>query len=231
MIEIPGVKLARTNSGLNESAVASWQKQVFIVSRDPVAGLITHRMLAEAELQTRQFQTPRDLLQALPLPSPGCYLIDFILPDMTGLQLMRILREADSYLPCIFTSTRADPDLIASAMTSGAFGFMKKPYQQIELLEMVQRALSRNQAMCGMISTVLRYRELRLALSSRELQVVENLELGYSAIDVGKTLNISPRTVENQRVQILKKLELRNSTELIKQAAILNTLRACGVLP
>lgn len=205
-------------------------QQVFIVNRDTVANSITRRMLADVEIQSREFLTPSDVLHALPLPSPSCFLIDFLLPEMNGLQLMQLLRRADAHQPCVFTSTRFDPDLVVLAMNRGALGFVKKPFQQIELLEVVQRALNRDHAVHNFIAAAMSYRDKRAALSPRERQILELLELGQPASDVGQFLRISPRTVENHRAQILQKLDVPNSIQLMRRVTMLNVLRASGLL-
>lgn len=222
--------LSKPGTPLRALHGATRLQQVYLVNRDPVANSITRRMLADVEIQTREFLTPGDLLQALPLPSPACFLIDFLLPEMNGMQLMQLLRRADVYQPCVFTSTRVEPDLIVAAMNRGAFGFVKKPFQQMELLDVVQRALTRDHAMHALVAGVLTYRERRAALSARERQILEFLELGHSAAEVGAALRISPRTVENHRAQILQKLDLPNTSQLIRRVATLNVLRASGVM-
>jgi FixJ family two-component response regulator len=205
-------------------------QQVYIVNRDPVSNSITRRMLADVEIQSREFLVPGELLQALPLASPACFLIDFILPEMNGLQLMRMLRRADAHQPCVITSTRIDPEQVVSAMNQGAFGFLKKPFQQIELLDMVQRALNRDHAVHKYIDLALSYRNRRNTLSSRERHILEFLERGQPASEVGNLLRISHRTVENHRAQILRKLELVNSNQLTRLVALLDVLRASGLL-
>ena len=67
-------------------------------------------------------------------------------------------------------------------------------------------------------------------LSSRERQILDMLEQGHPASKVGAHLRISPRTVENHRAQILQKLNLGNTTQLIRQVAVLDSLRASGIL-
>ena len=205
-------------------------QQVYIVNHDTVANSIPRRMLAEVQIQSREFLAPSELLQALPLPSPACFLIDFIQPEMNGLQLMQMLRRANSFQPCVFTSTRIEPDLIVSAMNRGAFGFVKKPYQQIDFLEVVQNALRRDFSVHNLIEVALDYRTRRDSLSSRERQILDLLEQGYPASRVGAHLRISPRTVENHRAQILQKLNLGNTTQMIRNVAMLDVLRASGVL-
>lgn len=205
-------------------------QQVYIVNHDTVANSIPRRMLAEVQIQTQEFLAPSELLQALPLPSPACFLIDFVQPEMNGLQLMQILRRANAFQPCVFTSARIEPTLIVSAMNRGAFGFVKKPFNQIEFLEVVQNALRRDSSVHALIETALAYRTRRETLSRRERQILALLEQGQPASKVGAHLRISPRTVENHRMNILQKLNLGNTTQLIRQVAVLDVLRAGGIL-
>ncbi|MBF0255858.1 MAG: hypothetical protein HQL47_05230, partial [Gammaproteobacteria bacterium] len=104
------------------------------------------------------------------------------------------------------------------------------PFQSLELVETVQRALHQHQALYPHIDEALVYRRLRAALSLREQQVLMQLEMGKSAREVAAELQLSFRTVENHRLRLLRKLNLNNSTQLIQRVTALKLLRACGVM-
>jgi DNA-binding NarL/FixJ family response regulator len=100
----------------------------------------------------------------------------------------------------------------------------------MEFLEVIQNALRRDFSIHKLIQIALEYRNRRDKLSSRERQILDLLEQGHPASKVGNHLRISPRTVENHRAQILQKLNLGSMTQLIRQVAVLDTLRAGGIV-
>ncbi len=204
--------------------------QVYIVNSNPAVNSVTKRILSEINVTSQEFLTPSSVMQALPMPSPACFLIDFVQPEIHGLQLMDVLRRSDCFQPCIFISSRIDPELIVTAMNRGAYGFLKRPFDAMELIDMVQRALNQDQALSPYITEALNYRSKRSKLSNREREILALLELGQSARQVGATLNLSYRTVENHRARIFQKLETKNGSQLIQRATTLNLLRAHGTI-
>jgi len=203
---------------------------VFIVNHDQVANMVTKKALVAANISVQEFVSPSDLLNSLPLRKPGCFLIDFILPEVNGLHLMEVLRRSSCFQPVIFCSSRIEPELIIKAMNRGAFGFIKKPFQQIELIDIVQRALNREYVLRHYIQPTLDYRQRLLSLSKREHQILNLLEKDYKAKDIAIELNLSRRTVENHRARILNKLNFSSRERLLRQVIIHNLLRASGVL-
>jgi two-component system response regulator DctR len=204
--------------------------KVYTVNPDPVSGSVTARILASVQIPCHNFLSPFDLLNELPLPSSACFIFDFALPEMNGLQLMDRLRRMDCLHPVIFAAARTDPDLIVTAMNRGAFGFLKRPFNSMEIVDMVQRALILDRALLPYVRSALDYRKRRHSLSKREQTILGLLELGKSAREVGGELNLSVRTVENHRARIFQKLNIRQAAQLIERVTCLNLLRANGTL-
>ena len=203
---------------------------VYTVNPDPVSSSVAERTLASVQIPCHNFLSPLDLLNELPLPSSACFIFDFVLPEVNGLQLMDKLRRSDCFHPVIFAAARSDPDLIVTAMNRGAFGFLKRPFNSMEVIDMVQRALIMDQSLLPYIRSALDYRHRRHSLSKRELTILGFLERGKSAREVGTELNLSVRTVENHRTRIFQKLNIRQGAQLIERVTSLNLLRANGTL-
>lgn len=204
--------------------------RVYTVNPDLVSSSVTARILASVQIPCHNFLSPMDLLNELPLPSSACFIFDFALPEMNGLQLMERLRRSDCFHPVIFAAARSDPELIITAMNRGAYGFLKRPLNNLEIIDMVQRALILDRSLSPYIRSALDYRKRRLSLSKRELIILGLLELGKSAREVGGELNLSVRTVENHRARIYQKLNIRLGVQLAERVTSLNLLRANGTL-
>lgn len=204
--------------------------KVYTVNPDPVSSSVAVSTLSTVQIPCHNFLSPLDLLNELPLPSSACFIFDFVLPEMNGLQLMDRLRRSDCFHPVIFAAARSDPELIVTAMNRGAFGFLKRPFNSMDLVDMVQRALIMDRSLLPYIRTALDYRKRRQTLSRRELTIIGLLERGKSAREVADELNLSVRTVENHRARIFQKLNIRQGAQLIERVTSLNLLRANGTL-
>ncbi len=209
---------------------SSHLQQVFIVNPDPISCSITARTLNSTRIKCKELHSPGDLIKELPVSSPACFLLDVFLPDYNGLRLMEQLRNKNCFHPCIFMSTKIDPKIMVSVMNRGAFGFLSRPYQSLELIEMVQSALIHDQALSPYISIALEYKRLRSQLSQREQEILSRLELSKTAQAIAQELNLSRRTVENHRVRIFQKMNIMKGHQLIERATALNLLRAHGTI-
>ncbi|MCG8487721.1 MAG: LuxR C-terminal-related transcriptional regulator [Chromatiales bacterium] len=205
-------------------------QQAYIVNSDPASNSVTASILSTVQVRSHAYRTPSEFMEALPLAPSACLLVNFVLPEINGLQLMGRLRKQGYYQPCIFMASRVDPGLIVTAMNRGAFGFIKKPFESMELIDMVQRALNVSRAISPYMEIALSYKEDRNSLSNRERQILSLLELGRTAREVGAELNLSFRTVENHRIRIFRKLGIRQQSQLVQRSTSLGLLRAQGLI-
>ncbi len=217
-------------AGMLVQSTAPRLSQVYTVNPDPVSSSVMVRTLSTVQIHCQNFLSPTEMLRDVPSGQGICFVFDAALPEMPGLQLMEKLRRRDCFHPVIFTSARSDPELITNVMNRGAFGFIKRPFRSMEVIDMVQRALMQDQALSSYINAALDYRQRRYALSRRELTILGLLELGKSAREVGGELNLSVRTVENHRARIFQKLQISQGAQMIQRATSLNLLRAQGII-
>ena len=203
---------------------------VYIVHQEEVTNSLIKQLLSSVNIFSIDYQASKDLLFNLPVASPSCFLFDFFLPDINGLQLMAEIKQLGIHKPCIFMSSREDVKLIIKALNQGAYGFVKRPFNHIEFIDLVQKAIEKDRKTQFLIKSALHYQKNIDTLSPREKQILTLLIEGNSATTIGKTLNISHRTVENHRIKIFEKLNFTKTTELIHQAAVVSTLEACELI-
>src|SRR6202035_2580975 len=102
------------------------------------------RLIRTLGLEARTFPSAREFLQAKRPDAPGCLVVDVRMPELSGLDLQQQLAHANIDLPIIFVTGHADIPMSVRAMKAGAVEFLTKPFREQELLEAVQRAISRH---------------------------------------------------------------------------------------
>ena len=138
---------------------------------------------------------------------------------MTGIELLRRLRESGIDIPVIIITGHGDIPLAVEAMKYGAADFFEKPFDDDALLKVVRSALNRlegateNSGACSI--------DQRLAtLSSLERQILEGLVAGKPNKIIAFEYDISPRTVEIYRANVMTKMQAASLSELVRMAII-----------
>ena len=173
-----------------------------------------------ARIHAETYKSASAFLSALPQLKVGCVVTDVRMPGLSGLDLLRRLRELDIGVPVIVITGHGDVPLAVEAMKGGAADFLEKPFDDESLLGAVRSALSRNatdherQAQKSVIKD-------RLAsLSSRERDVLEGLVAGNPNKTIAYDLGISPRTVEIYRANVMTKMQAGSLSELVRMAIV-----------
>jgi len=193
---------------------------VHVIDDDDAARDSLAFLLVSAGFQPRTYESPRSFLQALPLAGATCIVTDIRMPDMTGIDLLRRLREIDEKLPVIVITGHGDVPLAVEAMKLGAVDFIEKPFDDEVLLASVRAALERG-TNAGRSGPERAQMEARLAtLSARERQVLTGLVAGLPNKTIAFDLGISPRTVEVYRANLMTKMQASSLAELVRMALL-----------
>src|SRR5262249_58077351 len=115
---------------------------VLIVDDDPEFRDSVARLLRTVGLQTREFSSVSDFLNADPSGGPTCLVLDVRMPGRSGLELQRDLAAANRQVPIIFITAHADVPMTVQAMKGGAMEFLTKPFRYQELLAAVRARLA-----------------------------------------------------------------------------------------
>ncbi len=120
-------------------------EQLVIAIVDDQAALreATENLLKSAGLKAVSFASAEDFLQAAPLDGAGCLILDVRLPGMSGLELQQRLAADGIHVPIVFITAQEDGDgrMRAQALRSGALAFLRKPFNDEDLLNAVRSAL------------------------------------------------------------------------------------------
>lgn len=165
------------------------------------------------------FPDAKSLLESLEKDMPDVLLLDIGLPDINGIELARKLRILYSRLPILIISANTDDKHLIGALKAGVKGFMPKDIEKMELCEAIRRVASGEKYFSPEISQNLQNALMKqfdtIELSEREKEVAILLADGLSYKEIGCQLFISERTVETHKNNALKKLGLKNTTQLV----------------
>jgi two-component system response regulator FixJ len=150
----------------------------------------------------------------------GCLITDVRMPGMTGLDLVRRLRELSVDLPVVVITGHADVPMAVEAMKAGVVDFIEKPFEDDALLGVIRSTLAargRAEEREAERADVGR----RLAtLTGRETEVFNRLVQGAANKVIANDLGISPRTVEIYRANVMAKMAASNLSELVRMGLL-----------
>lgn len=177
-------------------------------------------LLQSAKVSARTYESASAFLDRLKEISGGCVITDVRMPGMSGIELLKHLRELNVTLPVIVITGHGDVPLAVEAMKSGAADFIEKPFDDEVLLASVRSAL-KNQAADQERDSARTAIAARLALlSNRERDVLQGLVAGQPNKIIAYELGISPRTVEIYRANVMTKMEAASLSDLVRMALI-----------
>lgn len=138
------------------------------------------------------------------------------MPGMNGLELLDVFHERSIILPVIFMSAHGDIATVKSALKKGGVDFLEKPISTVELLESIDDALSRDDEIRKRQHQIDQVHARLANLTNREREILNSLVAGESNRELASKLNISLRTIETHRNNMLKKMGVHSFTHLLR---------------
>jgi len=200
------------------------QQVVHIIDDDEALRESLAFLLRSAALEVRSFDSAKAFLNELPDAALGCVISDVRMPDMSGIELLRRLKELKIAVPVIVITGHGDIALAVEAMKIGAVDFFEKPFNDDLLVASVRAALRQqeDQTKRDVKRTEIEHRIS--TLSRREKDVLAGLIEGRANKQIAFDLGISPRTVEIYRANLMNKMQADSLSELVRMALLAEML-------
>lgn len=202
-------------------------RSIYLVDDDDAVRASLHTLLSlRADLIVRSFRNGDQFLADAAQLDTGVVLLDFHMPGTNGLDVLAaLLGTATKRFATIMLTGEGNVSLAVQAMKAGALDFIEKPYEASLLLDMVENAFARLEEESVALAHATQARARIEALSPRERDVLLGLIEGRANKVIAYELDISPRTVEVYRANLMTKLDVRSLPEALRIAF------AAGLIP
>ena len=193
--------------------------EIFVVDDDPAIRETLSMVLSAGGYQVICFADGAALLAVARTRTPSCILLDVHIPGKSGLDILRELRGEEYPAPIFMISGQGDIAMAVTAIKNGALDFIEKPFRGSEIVARLDEAIGayeRRHAESSASKIESLHFPGREPLTRREREVLEQFTSGASNKEAGRHLGISPRTIEDHRANIMKKLGARNAADLIR---------------
>jgi len=201
---------------------------VHVIDDDDAARQSLAFLLKTAHMEARTYDSAAAFLSALPSVPSGCIITDVRMPEISGVDLLRRLKELKLGIPVIVITGHGDVQLAVEAMKIGATDFIEKPFDDERLLTAVRSALGRWEKGSQQESERTSLLDKLATLSSREREVLEGLVAGKPNKIIAFDLGISPRTVEIYRANVMTKMNAGSLSELVRMALVAGLLKSAS---
>ena len=198
--------------------MSSNQPTVFVVDDDRSICESLQLLVQSAGWQVQTFQTGEAFLCAPAVAGPSCLVLDLMLPDLSGLDVQRLVAtRAD--MPIIFISGHTDVPSTVQAIKAGAVEFLTKPFSVDLLLDAIAGALERSRSELARAAELRALEDSYRSLTPREQAVMGLVVSGRLNKQVGGELGISEITVKAHRGKLMRKMHAHSLPELVLMAA------------
>lgn len=161
--------------------------------------------------------------------APDLVIMDISMPDMNGMDAAQLILQQNAEAKIIMLSMYDDEEYISRCMETGVKGYVVKNETGGELDHAVNTVLKGQNYFSPQVQKVIfnkyssvvgkkNIKEQEVRLTSREIEIVQLISEGLTSPEMAEKLFISPRTVETHRANLMKKMGVKNSIELVKKA-------------
>ena len=188
---------------------------VFVIDDDPSMRKSLQRLLDAACYKVELFTSASEFLARSAHNGPSCVVVDVRMPELNGIDFQKALIEGGRAEQLVFITGHGDIPMCAQAMKAGAVDFLPKPFKPKQLLESVERALTRSAEQRRRASAKTHARDLIERLTPREHEVMQLVATGMLNKQVGAELGMAEKTVKTHRAHVMQKLGITSVAELM----------------
>jgi FixJ family two-component response regulator len=191
---------------------------VFIVDDDAHLRQLMRELVESIGVPVEAFSSAADFLRAYVGDRPGCLVTDVRMPGMSGLDLQSTLAQRGLTLPVIVVTAHGDLSIGVRAMKAQAVTVLSKPFHSQDFIDSVQQALrideERRRQVDGHADVAARL----ASLSNREREILKLITDGLASKQIALRLELSEKTIESYRAQLMKKLNVNSLAKLVRFA-------------
>jgi len=204
------------NPDLNQRSFLSDSNHVVLLEDDDFLRVDLKSLLELAGYVVHSYSNPLEFLSTPFNFAPAVIVSDMRMPGLSGVNLQSALFEINRLIPFIFISGESTDYQIIQSMKQGAIDFLIKPFNSDQLFTAINKGIELDRAFIREIIFQKDKAFILKKLSPRESQVYELLKKGYSNSELSQTLGISLETTKQYKQEVMRKLELKSLSELIK---------------
>lgn len=204
---------------------------ISIIEDDRSVAEAVSLFLESRGLSTHVYHSADEFLPVCEAGIRGCVIADVRLPGISGLDLLRLLREGGYSVPVVIMTAHGDVPMAVRAFKDGALDFIEKPFEPLSLLATVREALEVDAARHARGRHFERQLARLALLTPRERQILHLIVEGRYNKVIAQRLDVSVSTVEAHRKQIRVKLRARSLYDLVKAAELDREVQEQGMDP
>ena len=191
---------------------------VYLIDDDAGFRRSLAEILASVGFAHYEWDAPGQFMALKELKRPGCVVIDYRLPTLSGLEVLKSVR-ARSSIPVVLISAYADVRLTVKAMQSGAASVFEKPLDDNEFLGFIERLCFEDRTRTAKHEECRTIRQMIAKLSDPEREVLNLMLEGQPNKVIAGRLGKSVKAVERNRQNVVSKLECRTAREVLLKVA------------
>ncbi len=181
-------------------------------------------LIGTVGLRVQTWASPQDFVAKFDRASVGAIVLDVRMPGISGLTVLETLVAEGVDQPVIMLTGHGTVEMCRRAFKSGAAEFLEKPVDDQQLLDALQAAVQQHVKSRARNQNDRDARERYAQLSGREREVLGLIVAGLTNKEIGRALELSPRTVETHRANLFAKLDAASLAQLIlRYAALVET--------
>jgi two-component system response regulator FixJ len=197
---------------------------VFVIDDQDSVRHALGEMLRVFGFTVELFESADKFLQTIVPERAGCVVADVRMPGTDGIELVRELARRNVALPVVLISGHADVPMAVAGIKAGAEDFIEKPIDDRQLVAAINRGLAHTFERQVSKQSLDALGESFARLTPRQVEIFDLVANGFTSQAIAAKLDISIRTVESYRAQIMEKMQAESVAVLVRQAVRLGRI-------